>query len=61
MMFKEGRLEKFARWFGIRKSSPDINSQDMLEEEAPILRNPPPVIVRTSPNELTPASGDEQL
>ncbi|PIO74883.1 RhoGAP domain protein [Teladorsagia circumcincta] len=60
-VLKEGRLEKFARWFGIRKSSPDINSQDMLEEEAPILRNPPPVIVRTSPNELTPASGDEQL
>ncbi|WKY01311.1 hypothetical protein Q1695_015365 [Nippostrongylus brasiliensis] len=63
-VLKEGRLEKFARWFGIRKSSPDISAHHVLEEETPVppaLKNPPPVIVRTSPNELTPASGDEQL
>lgn len=65
-VLKEGRLEKFARWFGIRKSSPDVSAQHMLLEEEPVamhppLKNPPPVIVRTSPNELTPASGDEQL
>ncbi|XGW13797.1 hypothetical protein V3C99_000247 [Haemonchus contortus] len=60
-VLKEGRLEKFARWFGIRKSSPDVSSQNTLEEETVMPKNPPPVIVRTSPNELTPASGDEQL
>ncbi|CAI2349747.1 unnamed protein product [Caenorhabditis sp. 36 PRJEB53466] len=61
---KEGRLDKLARWFGIRKSSPDVSRDEVSDEEkssvhpeAPV----PPVIVRTSPNELTPVSGDEQL
>ncbi|VDM61466.1 unnamed protein product [Angiostrongylus costaricensis] len=59
-------LKKFARWFGIRKSSPDVSAQHSLGEEENLLRKPlpcfdPPVIVRTSPNELTPASGDELL
>ncbi|EYC28323.1 hypothetical protein Y032_0008g91 [Ancylostoma ceylanicum] len=66
-VLKEGRLEKFARWFGIRKSSPDVSAQRAAVEEnttTPPRKLPPldpPVIVRTSPNELTPASGDEQL
>ncbi|KAE9416991.1 hypothetical protein Angca_004360 [Angiostrongylus cantonensis] len=65
-VLKEGRLEKFARWFGIRKSSPDVSAQHSLGEEENLPRKPlpcfdPPVIVRTSPNELTPASGDELL
>ncbi|KAK6745704.1 hypothetical protein RB195_012054 [Necator americanus] len=63
-VLKEGRLEKFARWFGIRKSSPDVSAQHPLDEENVPRKLPPldpPMIVRTSPNELTPASGDEQL
>ncbi|RCN40458.1 RhoGAP domain protein [Ancylostoma caninum] len=68
-VLKEGRLEKFARWFGIRKSSPDVSAQRAAIEENTTAMTPPrklppldpPVIVRTSPNELTPASGDEQL
>ncbi|KAJ1345783.1 hypothetical protein KIN20_000393 [Parelaphostrongylus tenuis] len=66
-VLKEGRLEKFARWFGLRKSSPNVSAQHSLGEEETSPRRPlppsfdPPVIVRTSPNELTPASGDELL
>ncbi|CAB3403615.1 unnamed protein product [Caenorhabditis bovis] len=60
---KEGRLDKLARWFGFRKSSPDVSRDDDIDEspEKRPPQNPPPVIVRTSPNELTPVSGDEQL
>ncbi|EGT52086.1 CBN-PAC-1 protein [Caenorhabditis brenneri] len=61
---KEGRLDKLARWFGIRKSSPDVSRDEISDDpEAPPLPSTaaPPVIVRTSPNELTPVSGDEQL
>ncbi|VDM66030.1 unnamed protein product [Strongylus vulgaris] len=63
-VLKEGRLEKFARWFGIRKSSPDVSAEREGNDQSPRRKQPPldpPVIVRTSPNELTPASGDEQL
>ncbi|CAJ0598026.1 unnamed protein product [Cylicocyclus nassatus] len=63
-VLKEGRLEKFARWFGIRKSSPDVSVERQGIDRSPGHKHPPlepPLIVRTSPNELTPASGDEQL
>lgn len=65
-VLKEGRLEKFARWFGIRKSSMDVSAHRCVGEEESSIRKPlpsldPPMIVRTSPNELTPASGDELL
>uniref|UniRef100_A0A0K0CZS8 Rho-GAP domain-containing protein n=1 Tax=Angiostrongylus cantonensis TaxID=6313 RepID=A0A0K0CZS8_ANGCA len=50
----------------VLKSSPDVSAQHSLGEEENLPRKPlpcfdPPVIVRTSPNELTPASGDELL
>ncbi|KJH49823.1 hypothetical protein DICVIV_04007 [Dictyocaulus viviparus] len=65
-VLKEGRLEKFARWFGIRKSSSDLSASRRHSNDENLPRKPmpsrdPPVIVRTSPNELTPASGDELL
>lgn len=64
---KEGRLDKLARWFGIRKSSPDVSRDEVSDDEKnhqeapPLPAAAPPVIVRTSPNELTPVSGDELL
>ncbi|UMM23239.1 hypothetical protein L5515_004058 [Caenorhabditis briggsae] len=67
---KEGRLDKLARWFGIRKSSPDVSRDEVSDDDKnntqsqqppPLPSAAPPVIVRTSPNELTPVSGDEQL
>ncbi|CAD6196387.1 unnamed protein product [Caenorhabditis auriculariae] len=63
---KEGRLDKLARWFGLRKSSPDVNAeeQDAARKRRSVtvdMTTNPPVIVRTSPTELTPVSGDEQL
>ncbi|CAI5444586.1 unnamed protein product [Caenorhabditis angaria] len=56
---KQGKIEKIARWIGIRRSTPNVsNEAEELEKNAPI---PPVIVVKTSPNELTPASGDEQL
>ncbi|CAI4231196.1 unnamed protein product [Auanema sp. JU1783] len=56
-LLKEGRLDKLARWFGLRKSSPDVRQDPLIVPQF----ISPPAIVRTSPNELTPVSGDELL
>lgn len=74
---KGGRLDKLVKWFGLRKSSPDVSQEEQQQQKegaekgqktsrrslivASSHNNAPPIIVKTSPNELTPVSGDEQL
>ncbi|CAJ0580603.1 unnamed protein product, partial [Mesorhabditis spiculigera] len=72
-----GTIGRLARWFGFRKSSPDVREcpaahrrmfpnscvppNGVTDEETGAAGPSLPSIVRTSPTELTPASGDEQL